>query len=78
MADETRYCHAFKQIPQVKIHMKEGQYQQAEMRMFGAAQIPVDNLRYMEDNNTQKMLRSTSKARNLQKRETMASVQARL
>jgi len=49
VTSETRYCHAFKQIPQVRFQKKEGPYQQAEMRLFGAAQIPVDSLRYKAD-----------------------------
>ena len=48
------------------------------MRLFGAAQIPVDTRRYNADDKTQKMLRSTSKARLQQKREAMTAVRARM
>ena len=78
VADEDRYCHAQKQIPQVRPQTKDGAYHQAEVRLFGAASIPVDTRRYNADDKTQKMLRSTSKARLQQKREAMTAVRARM
>ena len=47
----------------MKPQTKTGPYQQAEMRMFEAAAIPTDNLRFQAENSTTKVLRSTAAKR---------------
>ena len=63
VSDESRYCHSFKQIPQVRRQTRDGPYAQAQQRLFDAAQIPVDILRYKHTNEDQKMLRSHANER---------------
>ena len=48
VTDEARYCHAFKHIPQVRTALTQsnGPQSQAEMRLFNAAQMPEDSMRY--------------------------------
>ena len=50
----------------------------ADLNLFNAAQIPVDSLRYKHENNTQKMLRNTSKQRKEEKSKAIIAINARL
>lgn len=65
MTDERRYCHAFKRIPQVKtsIIQTAGPEHQAEIRLFTAANLPVDSMRFQaEEVSGGKRLRSAAAA----------------
>ena len=59
-------------------HNKEGPYMQAEMRLFQAAQIPVDSLRYKAKDESQKLLRSESKLRQEAKKEMTKNLLMRM
>ena len=50
---EARYCHAFKHIPQLRPSTESHAYAQARARMFEAAAIPVNTLKYKVDNNAE-------------------------
>ena len=48
VANDTKFCHAHKEIPQVRseIEKESGPTHQAKMRLFEFAQIPTDKRRF--------------------------------
>lgn len=46
VSEDTRYCHFCKQIPQLRQQQNQKHYNLAQERIFQAAEVPVDSLRY--------------------------------
>lgn len=78
VSEDTRYCHAFKQIPQLQQNSLPTQYQAAEMRIFEAAAAPVDKMRYKTENTDLKKLRSSAFARREERNKAEIALESRM
>ena len=78
VSEDTRYCHAFKQIPQVQMSTIQSQVEAAKIRILNAAAAPVDSLRYKTENSDLKKLRSSAFAKREERNKAEIALESRM
>ena len=78
VSEDSRYCHAFKQIPQMRPESSDNLYSAAQVRVFEAANAPVDSLRYKSNPSDLKKLRGSDFYSREDKKKAERALQSRM